>query len=299
MFRLLAVVGFTGLLIALLSFGFEGIPLGSAEGRRRRAIATPPSDDATDEPTVPVTEPAPAEPAPSPVPTHRGRWQRWATKGLGWPLYLAFVVGAIVTIPNALGWALNSPNPIAAVTGSSMWPTLTKGDIVFLQGVDGVEDLRVGDIIAFRQDQRFSIHRIVRIEGPTITTRGDGNLVNDPPIRINDVIGKVPTVFGRLARVPFLGYLSFILGPLLQKDNDFGPLETQPLSQSVPDLSKEETGRLLGPLEDLSSIKRLEEEADSSSDAGSPISDLRQTGQTPASPPAPGVPIKELVSTEQ
>lgn len=277
MVRLLTALGLVGLLLALLSFGAGGIPLGPTEERpRRRTRAVAPRSGAREEAIGAAPDPEPAAPASPPGLRQPVRTGGLARRALGWLLYLAFVVGAIATIPSALGWALNSPNPIAAVSGSSMWPTLSKGDLVFLQGVDDVEDLHEGDIIAFRQENGFAIHRIISIDGPTITTRGDGNFVDDAPITIDEVIGKVPTVYGRLARIPLLGHLSLVFGPLISQSNDVRPKD--PPLQPIQDLATENTGRILAPVEDLAGQRLTEDPRDPPGAAheGTPVADLRQ-----------------------
>ncbi len=139
---------------------------------------------------------------------------------LGWAVYLAVIVGAIVLGPTALGWALGSEYPMAAISSGSMWPALKEGDVVFLKGVDGVEDVEVGDIVAFHHEGGFAIHRVARIEGEQITTKGDANTREDAPIEIGDVIGKVLTIGGTTARIPYLGNISFLLAPLMNRTEE-------------------------------------------------------------------------------
>ncbi len=296
MVRLLTLFGLMALLLTFLSFSFDGVVNGPVGRRRRRAAPAADGSETAGEAVIAVLE-LPSELAsPQPVPAARVGWPRRARSALSWLLYVAVVIGAIVAIPNVLSWALDSPNPIAAVTGTSMWPTLQKGDLVFLQGVDGIEDLQVGDIIAFRQQRGFAIHRVVNIDGEKITTRGDGNFVDDSPTNIEKVIGKVPKVGGRLARLPLLGHLSLILGPLVSRDNGYSTQES--LSQPVPDLAEQERGRILGPVDDLSKL-RVDEGSDGSagnSNPGTPVGDLRSDDQAPDAPVVTGSPIEELTS---
>lgn len=148
----------------------------------------------------------------------RGRRKgRWLSRGslLSWALYFLFIAGALALAPRVLAWALDTTHPLAAVSGSSMWPTLKKGDLVVLKGVGDVEDLEVGDIISFQHEKGLAIHRIVSIDGETIVTKGDGNPRPDQPIHIDQVVGKIPSLGGHLLKVPHLGRLSALLGPLL------------------------------------------------------------------------------------
>ncbi len=139
---------------------------------------------------------------------------------MGWAIYLVIIAGAILLGPRIMALALDSQYPMAAVSGNSMWPALKQGDMVFLEGVSSVDELKLRDIIAFRHTRGMAIHRIVSIEGGEITTRGDANFREDPPVTIEDVIGKVPTVAGRPAKIPYLGYVSFVLGPLTRHTDD-------------------------------------------------------------------------------
>ncbi len=126
-------------------------------------------------------------------------------------LYGTFVVGALYYTPKFLSHVLDTPYPMAAVTSSSMWPALHKGDLVVLEGVDSISDLSVGDIIAFRHEDGFAIHRIVKIEGDKITTKGDANSLDDPAVGIKDVVGQVFKLGGRPVHVPYIGNLPLLL----------------------------------------------------------------------------------------
>ncbi len=148
--------------------------------------------------------------------------RRWPSRRsiLFGAFYLLVVVGAVVLAPRIMAWTMDTQRPIATVSGSSMWPTLKKGDLVAVKGVDAVDDLQVGDIIAFRHGNGLAVHRIVSIEGEVITTRGDANLQEDPPINIDQVVGKLISVGGRLVKLPLAGHLSMLLGPLAQQATD-------------------------------------------------------------------------------
>ncbi len=166
---------------------------------------------------VAAAEMAAAEPAAEPVAPAARRPLRAL---LGWAIYLAIIAGAILIGPRVMAWVLDSQHPIAVVSGDSMWPALRKGDVVFLRGVSSVDELKVGDIIGFRHANGLAIHRVVRIYDGQIITKGDANFQDDPPISIEDVIGKVPTIAGQTVKIPLLGHASFLLGPLTKQTND-------------------------------------------------------------------------------
>ncbi len=164
---------------------------------------------AVEEATTAAAEEPVAEPQAPAKPRRRLRGL------LAWAVYLGIIVGAIVLGPTVLGWALDTDHPMATISSGSMWPALKEGDVVLLRGVDSAEDLKVGNIIAFRHEGGLAIHRIVSIEGEQITTRGDANTRQDDPIAFDDVIGRAVEVGGRLARVPYLGHLAELLGPVV------------------------------------------------------------------------------------
>lgn len=48
-----------------------------------------------------------------------------------------------------------------------------------------------GDIVTFKKDDYFVTHRIVKIEGDKVTTKGDANNTIDDAISMDDIVGKV------------------------------------------------------------------------------------------------------------
>jgi signal peptidase I len=209
-------------------------PLG-AEGQQ------PGDDSAESSGAVPATEEA------SEKPTNQKSRRRRLWGIASWVIYVGVIVLVIVFTPSILSRVLDTPYPMAAVTSSSMWPTLKKGDLVFLKGVDKPEELEVGDIIGFELDDGgFAIHRIIEIEGDRITTKGDGNQTADPVISFDRVIGYVPKIGGRLAKVPYLGNLGLLLGPIFGgKTSDDGTLG-KPVFEGEPGQQEQPSGSEAG-----------------------------------------------------
>ena len=151
-------------------------------------------------------------------------------------VYVAAILLTVALTPTLLSSVLNTQYPLAGVTSSSMWPTLHKGDMVVLQGVEASGDLAVGDIIGFKQeDGGFAIHRVVKIDGDKITTKGDANRDADPVIDFNTVVGKVPTVAGKLVKVRYLGYIGILLGPILGHTAEDSSVPGPPTFEGVDD----------------------------------------------------------------
>lgn len=84
---------------------------------------------------------------------------------------------------------------------SSMHPKIPKYSLVYIKQTDTVEDLKIGDIIAYQGTEKPVLHRIIEIDGEIIQTQGDANDTPDAPIKFNQVIGKM--VFS----IPYIGIL--------------------------------------------------------------------------------------------
>lgn len=228
-------------LIAPTAFSAMKLPL--PEGIRlwpfRGAKQQPKSDPATSAEAASPDEPG------MQTTSQKSRRRLWRVAS--WIIYVGVIALVIVFTPRILSWALDTPYPMAAVTSSSMWPTLKKGDLVFLKGVDKPEELEVGDIIGFELDDGgFAIHRIIQIDGDRITTKGDGNQTADPVISFDRVIGYVPKIGGRLAKVPYLGNLGLLLGPIFGgKTSDDGTLG-QPVFEGEPRQQEQPPGSEAG-----------------------------------------------------
>lgn len=122
-------------------------------------------------------------------------------------IYSAIIFGIIFGLPQALSWYLDTPYPMATITSGSMWPTLKEGYLIFIKSVPK-EKLEVGDIIVYRNNLGFTIHRIVKLSEDGLTTKGDANFQNDTPIKYEDVVGRTLTVFDKQVYIPYLGIVT-------------------------------------------------------------------------------------------
>ncbi|SHE31204.1 signal peptidase I [Clostridium fallax] len=95
------------------------------------------------------------------------------------------------------------------LTGS-MEPKIKPGDIVLVKKV-AEDELKEGDIITFKEDNRIVTHRIVEKNNNGFITKGDNNNVKDSEIvKENNIIGQVKLV------IPKLGYvLVFLSKPIV------------------------------------------------------------------------------------
>ncbi len=73
------------------------------------------------------------------------------------------------------------------VMTGSMQNTLQVGDSIISKKVD---TYKVGDIVTYKLDNAYVTHRIVKIEGDKVTTKGDANQLNDPAIKKNQILCK-------------------------------------------------------------------------------------------------------------
>jgi signal peptidase I len=82
-----------------------------------------------------------------------------------------------------------STSPKIKYSGKSMWPFLTEGDLLSWSPVDNYQ---IGDVILFKDQKEFIIHRIVKIQNNQFVTKGDFSLcLDDLPLSNNQIIGKI------------------------------------------------------------------------------------------------------------
>lgn len=80
------------------------------------------------------------------------------------------------------------------VSGSSMLPFIRSGDEVELEPVLSQPD--IGDVIlAQRDDERYVLHRVIRVEGEGFFLRGDGQRNCEGPFALRKALGKVTTAY--------------------------------------------------------------------------------------------------------
>ena len=74
------------------------------------------------------------------------------------------------------------------VATGSMEPTMSIGDVVVVKVNDEVKE---NDIIVYKEENSFITHRIIKIDGQNLITRGDANNSEDKPIKSSQILGKV------------------------------------------------------------------------------------------------------------
>lgn len=73
------------------------------------------------------------------------------------------------------------------VLTGSMQPELKAGDSIIVKKVD---EYKVGDIVTYKMDKSYVTHRIIKIDGNKITTKGDANKYADEPFDKKYILGK-------------------------------------------------------------------------------------------------------------
>ena len=79
------------------------------------------------------------------------------------------------------------------VHGESMLPTLVPGDVVEIASC-AIEEVRAGEIVLARREERFYLHRFVARRGDGFVLRGDSMPRRDPMFHARDLLGKVARV---------------------------------------------------------------------------------------------------------
>ena len=103
-------------------------------------------------------------------------------------IIIIILIGAII-----LG-QINKDRPVAifnhyffTVMSGSMQNTLKVGDNIIVKKVD---NYKVGDIVTYQKETSLITHRITKIEGNMVTTKGDANEMEDPVFDKKYIIGK-------------------------------------------------------------------------------------------------------------
>jgi len=83
-------------------------------------------------------------------------------------------------------------------TGYSMFPAIQPNDIVIIAPVNNQSKLTPGDIVVFRRDSDFVLHRLTDIrhqeENVFYITQGDSSINEDKPITADKICGVVTTI---------------------------------------------------------------------------------------------------------
>ena len=126
---------------------------------------------------------------------------------------LAFT--AVVKIKDPQGVSMPFGFGASLVLSGSMEPEISTDDLVFVKKPG---ELHVGDVVLYNTGRSNVLHRITKIDGDIITTKGDANNTEDKPFSKSAVlgvyIGKIPSG-GKIIRFvtnpPFVMAVVFLL----------------------------------------------------------------------------------------
>ena len=105
--------------------------------------------------------------------------------------FIGIVLGLFVYTQNAKGLLKDKiPMPfgygMSVVLSGSMESRLSVDDLVIIKATD---NYKVNDIVLYQEGESLVIHRIIEIDGDTVTTKGDANNVADEPINKSQIKG--------------------------------------------------------------------------------------------------------------
>ena len=117
--------------------------------------------------------------------------------------FIGIVLGLFVYTQNAKGLLKDKmPMPfgygMSVVLSGSMESRLSVDDLVIIKATDRFE---VNDIVLYQDGDSLVIHRIIEIDGDTVTTKGDANNVADKPIHKSQIKGVLVFDIARLGAV--------------------------------------------------------------------------------------------------
>lgn len=104
---------------------------------------------------------------------------------------------------------------VLVIGSGSMTGTINKTDVIIYEKKDKDEEIGIGDIIVFEDEEKRIIHRVIdknsTINETRYFTKGDANPNQDDSYRTDeDIIGKVKF------RIPYIGYLSILLNEIFE-----------------------------------------------------------------------------------
>jgi signal peptidase len=127
------------------------------------------------------------------------------SRGIIWPSVIGFAVVLLIWFSNGfLGFHT------VVVTSGSMRPGIDVGDLVIVRKPMGYSPLP-GDIVLIKNGDSLVLHRVYKVDGDKIITKGDANKSPDPWISSDDqIIGRV------IVKIPKAGWPSLWLKHFLK-----------------------------------------------------------------------------------
>ena len=166
--------------------------------------------------------------------------------------FIGIVLGLFVYTQNAKGLLKDKmPMPfgygMSVVLSGSMESRLSVDDLVIIKATD---NYKVNDIVLFQDGNSLVIHRIIKIDGDTVTTKGDANNVADEPIQKSQIkgvlvydiagLGAVVNILKQPVSVFIILAAAFLLTEFsYRKEKDTDTEELDEIKKMIEELKKD------------------------------------------------------------
>lgn len=174
-------------------------------------------------------------------------------------LLAGLLLGINIYLLNAetlVGNGMPMPFGIGAsvVLSGSMEPEIHVDDLIFVKAV-GDGNYEIGDVVVYQTGKTLVVHRIKSISGEgdaaVVVTRGDANNIDDDPITLADIKGRVTGRIGGvgalvrflkspLGTVIIIGLALLFLELSFRKEKDTDDKELDSIKEEIRRLQKEQ-----------------------------------------------------------
>ena len=166
--------------------------------------------------------------------------------------FIGIVLGLFVYTQNAKGLLKDKiPMPfgygMSVVLSGSMESRLSVDDLVIIKATDSYN---VNDIVLYQDGNSLVIHRIIEIDGDTVTTKGDANNIADEPINKSQIkgvlvydiagLGAVVNILKQPVSVFIILAAAFLLTEFsYRKEKDTDTEELDEIKKMIEELKKD------------------------------------------------------------
>lgn len=166
---------------------------------------------------------------------------------------LGLLMGLQIYFVNA-GRVMGDPLPMpfgygaAVVLSGSMEPTYSAGDLLIVKKMDHYQ---TGDIVVYQSGRSLVVHRIIDMNGETVTTQGDANNAPDEPFAVSQIkgisVGSIPFVgtWFRILKTP-VGLMAaflctiFLIEVSFRKQSDTDAAELEKIKEEIQRLKQDD-----------------------------------------------------------
>ena len=129
----------------------------------------------------------------------------------------AYIIGICILLVTAFLFLPLSATPYiplpftsGVMPTESMTPAINVGDLMLVDRTVGFSDVVVDDVVMFRGEIFPISHRVIAHDGLEMTTKGDANPFQDPPITEDSYLGVVTVIPTHM-----LGPAGYVAGTML------------------------------------------------------------------------------------